>query len=253
MGLVLCLALTSFKYNLHADQPNDIVQIFLKLSDTNNWPLFTYIADDLILHKKDFFTLSEKDGKWTINPPKDPGKDINTGFIILTIDKKNWYMRIEDQNAVSLAVELGVYFRKDKTKIIAVGKSLNDGYKECQSRLGFYELCVIKDNQDQCQLKEVTRDIFPSLNITHFLKESPSAKQFLAQHPDLPFTILYQIPRVGTTITATPVITSPKLPEEIKKINTLSTYKNIKINWNKNKEKFEIGAKETGPITLQEN
>ncbi len=223
---------------------------------------------DIFHHNKKIFTdkqweVTEENGiitaKLTIQEPAYEN-------FLYTIDKKNWYMNIVNTTDSDMySIDLGMYFRKDKTPIVAASR-----IKECygpycgESGIVFYEYrCQGKGKGENCQFKNVTKELFPSVGIWDFLNTSPEAKKLLPGAEELKSSlhVKYIIPRVGTTITAVPWLDGDiffagikeegKIFDPDKMLNIIFKTTAIKFNWVKNTEKFNRGESIKDLTTIQ--
>lgn len=175
-----------------------------------------------------------------------------------TIDRNNWYMSIENNtDGSSSRTDLGMYFRKDRTPIIAVSRRKECFGPKCtETELAFYECrCAGKSNSASCELKDITSEIFPAIRIQDFLDNGPEAKKLISkvEKTDLEyrFHIKYIIPRVGTTIKAVPwldgdcffsgMIDEGKDFDRNKVLGSLFSVTCMQFNWVKNQERFIRG------------
>lgn len=253
---VLCfiaciLQFASFPYSLRAEIPSrnmsleDTARLFLDLVHFNR-AVFT----------GNEWVISEKDGAKTVRPRSIDAMERDVTY---TIDRRNWYFSEIDQDAMTVTREAGLYFKKDRTPVVAVSMMRNDGYKECGSVLKFFEVkYASRSDGKSCDLKDVTGDIFPAIDIASLINNGPAVRKLFPE--ELPLSkikILYRIPRIGTTITATVATTGIALrcrEDDCRvKIKALSKFGSVRINWMKDKGKFEIGSRDPGLITLYEN
>ncbi len=252
-GLLIATALLFFHASpcvLYAEiparafTPEDTVRLFLDI-----------IHYDKRIFTDDQWVTTEKDGMKIIKP-----RDVNTieRDVTYTFDKKNWYFCEYEQNATSETREAAMYFKKDKTPIVAVCATWDNGYSECGSWLKFYTFaCPEGQNNRRCELKDITGEIFPLIDSSLFINNNTPAKKILSELSSDAIKVMYKIPRLGTSITAYPAVTGISLNcrgnDCSEKVGALSKYKSIKIDWHKEKGKFVIGKKEPGYMTLFEN
>lgn len=208
---------------------------------------------DIVIHHKEPFSgkqwdISEKGDVRTIKL-KENGREGCQGEecferVEYLLDKKNYYMKNEYQDTIR---EVGLYFRNDKTPIVASGYTLDraSGPYHVDTSIRFYEYrCPGPGKNGSCRLKEVTNEVFPAITISDFLDDSPTANRILKEAREKyefssrqMFYIKYKIPRIGTTILAvlyTDRNMSGLLGSVLKKTC-------IDVKWNKSKEKFEAG------------
>jgi hypothetical protein len=158
------------------------------------------------------------------------------------VDLQNGYIKIMDRGTGggSVVHELAFLRTNEGTDIIGVNLLKNDGLgPTCTLR--FYRL--IDD-----QWMDVTNDVLPEVNLSHFLDEEYFSKhgQKMELHPE-GIAFVYDLDIVGAPIFVNIdldrfLLTSTKAPAFIELIKNIK-YQNMKLIWDKEKNVFKLGEK----------
>lgn len=250
--LIMIISLTMVPIGVMADEGTVYQNIFMDI----------FYFNKNVFDEKNWI-ITVKDGVKIIKSrPVDEQSEQPYERFEYLLDKKNWYMKVDRYTDTSTtSIEAAMYFKNDKTPIVALSV-IDEGFgggsaTYGKSSISFHEFgCVQKGKADKCIPKNVTREIFPVLTMSEFLKDTADVKKLLANNPSWPEHIkfCYSIPRHGTAITAYLWRNTRGSLEGLndlipdRPVSSVSDrecavlYKNtvIKINWIKGKGKFEV-------------